>query len=37
MFESKEIDTINNTDNYDTYTDISLSEKEYEEKRFQGT
>ena len=37
MFESKEIDTINNTDNYDTYTDISLSDKEHEEKRFQGT
>ena len=29
---SKEIDTINNTDIYDTYKDLYLSEKEHEEK-----
>ena len=34
MFESKEIDTINDTDVYDTYTDICSSEKECEEKGF---
>ena len=27
MFESKETDTINNTDVYDTYTDICSSKK----------
>ena len=36
MFESKEIDTINNADVYDIYTDIFSSEKECEEKRLQG-
>ena len=36
MFESKEIDTINNTDIYGNYTDICLCQKACEEKRFQG-
>ena len=36
MFESKEIDTINNTDIYGTYTDICLCQKAREEKRFHG-
>ena len=36
MFESKEIDTINNTDIYGTYTDICLCQKACEEKRFHG-
>ena len=34
---SKGIDTINNSDVYDTYKDLYLSQKEYEEKLLQGT
>ena len=33
---SKEIDTINNSDIYDTYKDLYLSEKEHEQKVLQG-
>ena len=33
---SKEIDTINNADIYDTYKNLYLSEKEREEKLLQG-
>ena len=33
---SKDIDTINNSDIYDTYKDLYLSEKEREEKLLQG-
>ena len=33
---STEIDTINNSDIYDTYKDLYLSEKECEKKLFQG-
>ena len=36
MLDSKDIDTINNSDNYDTYKDLYLSEKEHEEKLLQG-
>ena len=36
MLGSKDIDTINNSDLYDTYKDIYFSEKEREEKLFQG-
>ena len=36
MLGSKEIDTINNADIYDTYKDLYLSEKEREEKLLQG-
>ena len=36
MLCSKEIDTINNSDIYDTYKDLYLSEKEREEKLLQG-
>ena len=36
MLGSKEIDTINNSDIYDTYKDLYLSEKEREEKLLQG-
>ena len=36
MLGSKDIDTINNTDVYDTYKDLYLSEKESEEKLLQG-
>ena len=36
MLGSKEIDTINNTDTYDTYKDLYLSEKECQEKLLQG-
>ena len=36
MLGSKDIDTINNSDIYDTYKDLYLSEKEREEKLFQG-
>ena len=36
MLVSKKIDTINNSDIYDTYKDIYLSEKEREEKLLQG-
>ena len=36
MLSSKDIDRINNSDIYDTYKDIYLSEKEREEKLFQG-
>ena len=36
MLGSKEIDTINNADVYDTYKDLYLSEKEREEKVLQG-
>ena len=32
MLGSKEIDTINNSDIYDTYNDLYLSEKEREKK-----
>ena len=33
---SKEIDTINTSDIYDTYKDLYLSKKEREEKLLQG-
>ena len=33
---SKEIDTINNLDIYDTYKDLYLSKKEREERLIQG-
>ena len=36
MLGSKEIDTINNSDIYDTYKDLDLSEKECEKKLLQG-
>ena len=36
MLGSKEIDTINNSDIYDTYKDLYLSEKEREKKLTQG-
>ena len=36
MLGSKDIDTINNSDIYDTYKDLYLSEKEHEEKLLQG-
>ena len=36
MFGSKDIDTINNPDIYDTYKDLYLNEKEREEKLLQG-
>ena len=36
MLGSKEIDTINNSDIYDTYKDLYLSEKEGEEKLLRG-
>ena len=36
MLGSKEIDTINNSDIYDTYKDLHLSEKEGEEKLLRG-
>ena len=36
MLGSKDIDTINNSDVYDTYKDLYLSEKEREEKLLQG-
>ena len=36
MLGSKDIDTINNPDVYDTYKDLHLSEKEYAEKLLQG-
>ena len=36
MLGSKEIDTINNADIYDTYNDLYLSEKERDEKLLQG-
>ena len=36
MLGSKETDTINNSDIYDTYKDLYLSEKEREEKLLQG-
>ena len=36
MLGSKNIDTINNSDIYDTYKDLYLSEKEREQKLFQG-
>ena len=37
MLDSKEIDTINNLDIYDTCTYLNLSKKEREEKLLQGT
>ena len=37
MLGSKDIDTINNSDIYDTYKDLYLREKEREEKLLQGT
>ena len=36
MLGSKDIDTINNSDIYDIYKDLYLSEKEHEEKLIQG-
>ena len=36
MLGSKDIDTINNWDIYDTYKDLYLSKKEREEKLLQG-
>ena len=36
MLGSKDIDTINNSDVYDTYKDLYLSEKEHEEKLLQS-
>ena len=33
---SKDIDTINNSDIYDTYKDLYLNEKERDEKLLQG-
>ena len=36
MLGSKDIDTINNSDIYDTYKDLYLSQKEHEEKLLQG-
>ena len=36
MIGSKEIDTIDNSDIYDTYKDLYLSEKEREKKILQG-
>ena len=36
MLGSKEIDTINNTDIYDTYKELYLSKKEREKKLLQG-
>ena len=36
MLGSKDIDTINNSDIYDTYKDLYLSEKERKEKLLQG-
>ena len=36
MIGSKEIDTINNSDIYDTYKNLYLSEKKREEKLLQG-
>ena len=36
MLGSKEIDTINNSDIYDMYKDLYLSEKEREKKLLQG-
>ena len=36
MLGSKNIDTINNSDIYDTYKDLYLSKKEREEKLLQG-
>ena len=36
MLGSKEIDTINNSNIYDTYKDLYLSEKEREKKLLQG-
>ena len=36
MLDSKDIDTINNSDIYDTYKDFYLSEKKREEKQLEG-
>ena len=36
MLGSKDIDTINNSDIYDTYKDLYLSKKEHEERLLQG-
>ena len=36
MLGAKDIDTINNSDIYDTYKDLDLSEKEREKKLLQG-
>ena len=36
MLGSKDIDVINNSDIYDIYKDLYLSEKEREEKLLQG-
>ena len=36
MLGLKDIDTINNSDVYDTYKDLYLSEKEREDKQLQS-
>ena len=36
MLGSKEINTVNNTDVNDTYSDLYVSQKEHEEKLLQG-
>ena len=36
MLGSKDIGMINNSDIYDTYKDLYLSEKEHEDKLLQG-
>ena len=36
LLDSKEINTINNSDIYDTYKDLYLSKKEHEERLLQG-
>ena len=36
MLGSTEVDTINNSDIYDTYEDLYLSKEEREDKRLQG-
>ena len=36
MLSSKEIDTISDSNIYETYKDLYLSEKEHEEKLAQG-
>ena len=36
MLGSKEIETINNSDIYDTYNDLYLSKKDREERLLQG-
>ena len=36
MLGAKEIDTVNNSDIYDTYKDLDLSEQEHEKNLHQG-